>query len=242
MPSRYIVKNYLKNGIYHVYNRGVEKRQIFMDDQDYRVMLYGMKHYLSPPEKPQNSTEGMLSEFFRDDLMNLHGEIDLLAFSLMPNHFHLLLKQKTETGMTKLLHRISTRYAIYFNRRHQRVGALFQGAYKAIELDLPQDILFLSFYLHFNSFIRKSEGKVVLQNILSLDEIYKTKTTHTSLPYFLKKMKADWIKPDFVLEQLKNLMTPFRSYDEYIERCQKEFGEMADLSLPKSIEGLKEDL
>lgn len=232
MPSRYIVKDYLANKVYHVYNRGVEKRQIFLDEQDYQVFLYLFKDYLSPPESSE-SADGILPRGLKTDNPNLDQEVDLLAFSLMPNHFHLLLLQKTKTGMMRLLQRSATRYAIYFNQRYQRVGPLFQSRYKAIQVELPSDILFLSFYLHFNHFIEKNPTGIVLHELPPLEEIVRT--TYTSLPYFLAKSYASWLKPNYVLEQLPNLLSPVSSYEDYIRVCQKKFNQIEEQPVPRVV-------
>ena len=107
MPAKNVVKTYVENGYYHIYNRGVEKRDIFLDDQDYSVFLHFLKQYLSPPQpKGTFLTMTGLHLVRPRPVHPLHNEIDLLAHCLMPNHFHLLLKQKTPDGMIKLLRRL----------------------------------------------------------------------------------------------------------------------------------------
>ena len=133
MPHKNTIKPYVDNGFYHVYNRGVNKGDIFFDDQDYRVFLHLLKYYLSPVQsldKEHPLTD--LMEIVRPrPLANLEKEVDLVAYCLMPNHFHLLLKQNTIDGMTKLMRRLMTTFAMYINKRHHRVGHLFQAKYKA---------------------------------------------------------------------------------------------------------------
>ena len=117
MPARNVVKIYFENGFYHVYNRGVEKREIFIDIQDYVVFLGILKKYLTPTPTTNNPTQ------IKPLIPNtLHDEIDLLAYCLMPNHFHMMIQQKKIDSMTKLLQRVSTTYSIYFNKKYQRVG------------------------------------------------------------------------------------------------------------------------
>ncbi len=139
MPSRNTIKQYQEGGYYHIYNRGVEKRDIFMDDQDYRVFLGYLKLYLDPDQKKRP-----------DNLPELSKEIDLLAYCLMPNHFHLLVRQNTAEGITKLMKSIGTKYAMYFNTRHNRVGSLFQGTYKAVLAESDEQIMHLTRYIHLN--------------------------------------------------------------------------------------------
>lgn len=105
MTSKNRVKTYKKGGIYHVYNRGVDKRKIFMDEQDYAVFLHLLKYYLSPPkdEDKHPLSDTSTAVINPRPIKNLHKEVDLLAYCLMPNHFHLLIKQNAINGMERLM-------------------------------------------------------------------------------------------------------------------------------------------
>ncbi len=114
--------------------RGVEKREIFMDEQDCSMFLYYIKIYLSPIEelKEQSLLIPRLNRFLQ---LNLSKEINLLSFSLMPNHFHLETVQITRDGMIKFMRRLITSYVMYFNKKYKRVGGLFQNRYKAVLIE-----------------------------------------------------------------------------------------------------------
>ena len=162
-----------------------------MDEQDYAVFLHLLKHYLSPPDEdnkhPLKDTPG---EVIRPrPIENLHKEVDLLAYCLMPNHFHLLIKQKTVDGMTKLIHKLLTVYSMYFNRRYKRIGHLFQGRYKAVLVDNEKQLLHLSKYIHLNPDKLTGSGPV-------------SEYPYSSLHYYLGKGKkfTKWVKPKEVLE------------------------------------------
>lgn len=212
MPSKNIIKQYLENGHYHIYNRGVEKRDIFLDDQDYRVFLHLLKFYLSP-EPQQSQEQHPLTTLIGFNpvrprpLQSLGGEIELLAYCLMPNHFHLLLKQSTLDGMTKLIRRLSTTYSMYFNRRYKRVGHLFQGAFKAVLVQEDSYLLHLSRYLHLNP--------------VGLTRSNPVNYPYSSYEYYLGNKKAPWIKPELILEYFKNssLVLPknINSYKKFVE-------------------------
>lgn len=141
MPSRNLLKEYAVDQFYHVYNRGVEKREIFLDEQDYIVFLGLLKKYLTG-ESPNNKN--------RHAFKSLSKDVQLLAYCLMPNHFHLLLYQSSENGITQLLRRISTGYVMYFNERYKRVGPLFQGTYKASHINSDVYLHHISRYIHLN--------------------------------------------------------------------------------------------
>lgn len=212
MPNRHSVKTYAENSIYHAYNRGVEKRVIFANDQDYRVFLHLLKYYLSPSDRelPHPLTRLPNYPLIRPrPLANLGNQVNLLAFCLMPNHFHLLIRQQTRDGMSKLLRRISTTYSMYFNKRYKRVGHLFQGVYKAVLVDKDEYILHLSRYIHQNP------SKLTGFNLASYP--------YSSYAYYLGIKKASWIKPEFILSYFSTRqqdfpLENFASYKEFVEK------------------------
>jgi putative transposase len=141
MPARNAIKYYVENGYYHVYNRGVNKNEIFSDSRDFAVFLKYVKQYLTP--KDERLTQQLLNNTYVSSaerrriagglaLQNFSQDIILLAYCLMPNHFHFFLKQKCLNAMNLFMKSLTLRYAMYFNRQHQRSGPLFQGVYKAI--------------------------------------------------------------------------------------------------------------
>jgi len=207
MPHKHTVKTFIEDGIYHVYNRGVEKRKIFLDDQDYRVFLHLLKYYLSPIDPKADHpivTTGNLQLFRPRPLKNLGNEVSLIAYCLMPNHFHLLLKQKPADGMTKLLRRLATTYSMYFNRRYKRVGYLFQGNNKAVLIDNEHAFIHISRYIHLNP-----------QELTRMDLV---SYPYSSYQYFLGRKKADWIKPKLVLSLFNSKISAgCKSYQEFVE-------------------------
>lgn len=169
MPSRNVIKQYQENSYYHVYNRGVEKRVIFRDDQDYQMFLGLLKRHLSRSQEP--GVRGQQYESFG-------GRVELLAFCLMPNHFHLLFYLNTDVkAITELMRRVVGTYTSYFNKKHDRVGHLFQGVYKASRIDDDVYLLHISRYIHRNP-----------------EDYYNW--PYSSLPYYIKDWKADWVVPD----------------------------------------------
>jgi REP element-mobilizing transposase RayT len=133
MPSKNRLKTYIANSYYHVYNRGVEKRDIFQDEADYGVFLSYLKEYLEPKEQANLQEQLEKTTYYdRDKIVkkirmnNFSSEIILIAFCLMPNHYHLLVKQNNERSLEKFMKSLFTRYTGYFNKRNKRVGTLFQ--------------------------------------------------------------------------------------------------------------------
>lgn len=141
MPNCNVVKIYDTNTYYHVYNRGVEKRNVFLDDQDYAVFTSLFKRYLS--EKPFVGSKEHEYEWLAND-------VEVTAFCLMPNHFHLLLYQIEIDAITKLMRAVCSSYATYFNNKYDRVGSLFQGKFKAVRIVDEGQLFYLTRYIHRN--------------------------------------------------------------------------------------------
>lgn len=131
---------------YHIYNRGVEKRIIFLDKADYERFLLLLKVANSTePVHIQSSYRGRALIGEKEETL-----VDIGAFCLMPNHFHILLKEKRSDGIRLFLHKISTAYSMYFNKRYERKGALFQGVFQAQHADSDNYLKYLFSYIHLN--------------------------------------------------------------------------------------------
>lgn len=152
MPSKNSRKEYELNGFYHVYNRGVEKRVIFVDDADYKKFLSYLKLYLDPPNPQGQALKDGSGKSIPPSrsLKNFNEEIELNAYCLMPNHFHLLLHQTDERSMSNFMHSLITKYSMYFNKRYHRVGSLFQGRYKCVKINSEEQCKYVSKYIHRN--------------------------------------------------------------------------------------------
>lgn len=196
MPAKNVIRHFVEGGIYHIYNRGVEKRIIFLDDQDYRIFKYYLLVYLYPKEK-------LLIRYPELPLRllwkNLSEEVDLLAYCLMPNHFHLLIKQSSRDGITKLMKQVTNAYTQYFNTKYQRTGGLFQGVYKAVLLTEDEVLLHISRYIHLNPYAA---------NLVSIPSDYKW----SSLNNYLNYKNTSVEKPELIL----NYFSSSQSYENFI--------------------------
>ncbi len=147
---------FTENQIYHIYNRGVEKRKIFMNNTDYFRFIHSLFVF--------NDEDAVKNVFFYFNAKSNQIEykylakerkkrkllVEILEFTLMPNHFHLLLREKEENGIVKFMQKLGTGYTMYFNKKHARVGGLFQGRFKAIIVNTDAYFLHLPFYIHAN--------------------------------------------------------------------------------------------
>ncbi len=141
MPSRNVIKEFGEGSYYHLYNRGVNKDRIFHDDQDYATFLNFLKRHLS--KEPQSDRLGR-------SYKHLYKDVALISYCLMPNHFHLFVLNKTQRGIEELMRSIATSYSIYYNKKYQRIGPLFQGRYKASLIESEHYFAHISRYIHRN--------------------------------------------------------------------------------------------
>ena len=143
---------------YHIYNRGAFKQPIFKDRHDYTRLLFSIIHAQSPISfsnihrvtKRFTVTEGFALEAEQINDILINRFVELSAFCIMPNHYHLIVKEITEGGIERYLHRIGDGYAKYFNQRYQGAGHVFAGAFQAKNVADNNYLLYLSAYIHRN--------------------------------------------------------------------------------------------
>lgn len=143
---------------YHIYNRGVDKRTVFEDEADFfrfyisLILLNSKRDGLMEDWRDfkKSNPRAQLSEFLKKCSKG-ENIVDIVAYCLNTNHYHLLLKQKTEDGIKKYMHKISTSYTNYFNAKHDRSGSLFQGRFKSSHIKSTGKLLYMSVYVSCNS-------------------------------------------------------------------------------------------
>lgn len=145
------------NRYYHVFNRGVEKRDIFMDDQDRRRFLFSLLAlqgdvYLNNFYRLARTFDEhsmFIMEEIEDDIMKSRV-VEIVSFALMPNHFHLILNELTDGGIAKFMQRLGNSYTKCFNLKYQRNGHLFGSRFHRKLIDTNEYFLHLSAYIHRN--------------------------------------------------------------------------------------------
>ncbi|MFZ1361289.1 MAG: transposase [Candidatus Saccharimonadales bacterium] len=141
MPSKNAVREYDIRTYYHVYNRGASKQSIFLDDQDKINFLSLLQRHLDPDDTSRRS-DGLPYPIF---------DIELLAYCLMGNHFHLLLYQNEDTAaISNFMKSIDTAYTMYFNKKYRASGHLFQGPFKSARITDEAYLLHITRYIHMN--------------------------------------------------------------------------------------------
>jgi len=140
--------------IYHVFNRGIERRPVFTSKREYERMLTTLwfyryakpgatlSHYLNLPMPGKR--------IFEEALITKPMGVSLLAYCLMPNHFHYIVRQEQEGGIRHFLANVTNSHTKYFNLRRHRVGPLFQGTFKAVRVETDEQFLHLTRYVHLN--------------------------------------------------------------------------------------------
>ncbi|EKE05148.1 MAG: hypothetical protein ACD_19C00425G0009 [uncultured bacterium] len=210
MPAKNIIKFYIPNSVYHIYNRGVEKRVIFQDDQDYKVFLNYLKEYLSDPE----SNPKLQGQILPLRMKNYYGEIELLAFCLMPNHFHIVIKQKDKNSITKFTQSLFTRYSMYFNKKYKRVGALFQSNYKATNAINEDYLLDLTKYIHLNPIKH-------FKNLINAYSSYSDYLGLTNTAWLNKGIVMDKFDTNHLIVNKK-----IKSYKDFVENFKNDFDDV----------------
>src|SRR3990167_6295449 len=188
---------------YHIYNRGVEGRVIFNGEDDYNVFIGFLEDYLSPPKDPDSvkkvfKINGRSFRGTPHQPKNYFNDLELIAYSLNPNHFHLILHQKTLGSQEKFLRSLCTRYSMYFNKRYQRSGSLFEGPYRSIPIKGNKNFLpYLTRFLH------HTEG-------------------YSSYPEYLGKRSTPWVKSQVILSLFKMNADGYKYFMEEHKYDQKE--------------------
>ncbi|MEK7167352.1 MAG: transposase [Patescibacteria group bacterium] len=196
---------FVENEIYHIFNRGVEKRKTFLDDKDYLRFIHDLFEF-NNEDFVYNVAYYFNNKFKKTELERIKKQkkprkllVEILAFTLMPNHFHLLLKQKKENGIVKFMQKLGTGYTNYFNKKYERVGGLFQGRFKAIFVNEEIYFSILPFYIHTNpiDLIYGSSTPIDWKTQIEFLENYRWSSY---LDYIGKKNFPSLTSRDFILD------------------------------------------
>lgn len=149
----------VENEYYHIYNRGVDKRNIFLDDGDYHRFIISM--ILLNDEQDglmirwrdykKGAGAGALTDFLTLNVRKRRPIVEINAYSLMSNHYHYILKQISDRGIEQFMQKLGNSYTKYFNKKHQRNGSLFQGTFKSVRIKSIGQLLRMSVYVNCNS-------------------------------------------------------------------------------------------
>ncbi|MBI2596013.1 transposase [Candidatus Daviesbacteria bacterium] len=203
--------------IYHVFNRGVERRTIFTNRREFiraqqLIKFYRHKEtpirYSQVMQQPEDIREVILDNLYKSEKL-----IDILSYCLMPNHFHFLLKQKTDNGIPTFVSNFTNAYAKYFNTKNQRVGPLVQGAFKAVMIESEEQLMHVSRYIHLNP---------VASNIIKIGQLNDYEWS--SYPEYIDLSNENISEKKLILELFKSV----KDYQEFVMN-QVEYAKKLDM-------------
>jgi len=186
MPKKNCVKLYGTDQYYHLYNRGGNRQDIFLEPEDYSYFLSLFKRLL---------TAGASFDSSGRQFPNYNEEVELVAFCLMPNHFHLLCYLKDTEGIVHLMRSMMTAYTMYFNKKYKHSGKLYEGTFLAARIDTDTYLWHVSRYIHLNPM----DAMIDYENY-----------NYSSILYFKGDKHAKWLHEDRLIETQKDR-------DEYIK-------------------------
>ncbi len=166
---------------YHVFNRGVAKQETFVSKFDYERAMLTLEYYrfTNPPLKLSKFKDLSKEDKSKIELELRHKNdrlVDILSFVIMPNHFHFLLRQNLDGGISKYISQFTNSYTRYYNTKNNRVGPMFQGAFKSVQVESSVQLIHLSRYIHLNPYISSIVKKADLESY-----------PWSSLPFYLGK-------------------------------------------------------
>ncbi|TSC85256.1 MAG: hypothetical protein G01um101416_994 [Microgenomates group bacterium Gr01-1014_16] len=212
MPVKHRVKNYQLGGIYYIYSRAWEGREVFKDDEDFNLFLDWMKKYLIPVKV--ETAAGYKTErpykLKRRMEMNLADNVEMWAYCLMPDHFHLLVRQNWEKGIAELMRRAMTGFVMDYNRKYKRRGMLWDGVYRAA-LVSEEEVVEATRIIHLNPVNRVVKRFGPVETVTgSRPEEY----LYSSYRSYVGEVREEWVKTEKVLE----LAGGKQKYREFVEK------------------------
>lgn len=205
MPGRKVIL--ATNEIYHAFNRGVASQPVFLHKKDYQRAFNSFFYYQNS-NLPLKYSHFIVQSLERknDILKDLKSEkkflVEIISFCFMPNHFHCLLKQTRDNGISKFLSNFTNSYTRYFNTKNERQGPLFQGKFKAVRVKTDEQFLHVNRYIHLNPYT-----SYIIRNFKDLENY-----PYSSFSEYLGKTKANFCNKKIMLSHFKNL----QAYKEFI--------------------------
>lgn len=176
---------------YHIYNRGVEKRMIFSDQYDVDRFLQSMEEF---------NVVNPIGSIYQNSFNSLSGPtpkslklVEFITYCINPNHYHFILKQVSDNGISEFMKRLGGGYTGYFNDRNKRTGSLFQGRFKSVHVNTNEYLLHLSAYVNLNNKVHQLSGPTA-------------KLVESSWDEYMGKSTKHFCEKDIVLEQFDSIL------------------------------------
>ena len=195
---------------YHVFNRGVDKRSIFEDKND----IYYFFNRLTDLNIDAVNSRLTTKRFKKQGKVIIepnHAKlVSIIAYCLLPNHFHLVLKQESKDSISKFMQKLGTSYTMYFNAKYKRSGSLFQGKFKANLIDGDFGLPILSVYINLNYIHHRIDPKINL--------------VKSSIFEYLDKELGESICNQEEVESVINEIGTIKDYEKFAKNTSKVFG------------------
>lgn len=199
---------FVNNEYYHIFNRGVDKRVIYIKQNDIKRFLQSMNEFniINP-----------IGSIYENQFENRLGSrtpkskklVEIICYCLLPNHYHFVLKQLVDNGIVKFMHKIGTGYTNHFNEKYKRSGSLFQGAFKAVHINSNEQLLHNSVYVNLNNKVHQLGSRTPKLQVKSSWNEYMSNKKDTENNFCTK---------DIILDQFNTLA----DYREFAEESLKE--------------------
>jgi len=203
---------FVNDSYYHICTRGVDKRQIFMDNRDYLRFLHNFYEFndtafaMPYMARIKGSDAGSTLIHNKEKGQKI---VEVSCFCLMPNHCHLVLKQLTENGISSFMKKLIGGYASYFNKRYDRSGALFQGRFKAKLIKTDSQMMHLARYIHIlnpGELVEPEIRKGVIRDSLKLKLFLKNYKWSSHLDYLGIKNYPSLTNRDFIRSYFDDIL------------------------------------
>ncbi len=208
--------------IYHIFNKSVGNEQVFINPRDNNRMLSLFSYYRFSSQLRYSHFIRLTDELklsFWEHLSKSPPLVEMYAFSLMPNHFHLLVKQFNNEGITKFISNIQNSYAKFFNTKFERKGSLFCEKFKAVRIESNEQLIHVSRYVHINP---------VTSYIIEISDL--DTYPNTSFSHYMNKIRYDFINKQFILDGFKSEES-YRSFVQNNVDYQRKLSEIKHLRL-----------
>lgn len=205
MPAR--TTPLITNQFYHTFNRGINKQPIFLGIRDYKRALEVLEFYSFTNPPVRFSKFLLLANQQRINLLaNLRRErdklVEIISFALMPNHFHFLLEQKKDNGISKFMANFQNSYTRFFNTKYHKIGPLLQGQFKTVRIEDENQLFHLNRYIHLNPY-----SSFVVKKIVDLN-----KYPWSSFQEYIEKSEIEICSKEIILSSFKNV----KAYQQFV--------------------------
>lgn len=215
--------------IYHVLSRGVDGRKIFLETQDYFRFIHDLFEFND--QDRVNTTFRLFRNKNDIGCRTVQQKrkprkmlVDILAFSLMPNHYHLMLIPRTENGVPKFMKKLNMGFVKYFNHKYKRRGTLFEGRYKSVLVKEHAHFVHLPYYIHLNplDLMAPEWRERKLNNYKKAIEFLNSYRWSSHLDYLGKKNFPSVTRRELLLKFFDGKKGYERSIEEWLKDLSKE--------------------